>query len=95
MKKLLLKLMLLSLLVAWGAAGCSNQKIDTAKLQGAFQSAPPEVRAQLDQGVAAINAGKFSEALPALQHVLYAAKMNQEQRLALKDAIKKVKAKVK
>ena len=95
MKKFLPKLMLLAVLMAWCAAGCSNQEIDTAKLQGAFQAALPEVRAQLDQGVAAINAGKFSEALPALQHVAYAAKMNKEQRLLLLDAIKKVKAKAK
>ena len=95
MKKFLPKLMLLAALMAWGAVGCSNREIDTAKLQSAFQSAPPEVRAYLDKGVAAIQAGKFTEALPALQHAAYAAKMSQEQRLILNDAIKKVKAKAK
>jgi hypothetical protein len=95
MKRMLLRLMLLAGLMAWGATGCSNQEIDTAKLQSAFQSAPPEVRAYLDKGVAAIQAGKFTEALPALQHAAYAAKMSQEQRLILNDAIKKVKAKAK
>jgi len=95
MKKLLLQFLLLAGLLAWGATGCSNREIDTAKLQTAFQSAAPEVRSYLDQGVAAIHAGKFSEALPALQHVAYAAKMNQEQRLILEDAIKKVKAQAK
>jgi len=95
MKKLLLQFLLLAGLLAWGATGCSNREIDTAKLQTAFQSAAPEVRSYLDQGVAAIHAGKFSEALPALQHVAYAAKMSQEQRLILEDAIKKVKAQAK
>ena len=95
MKKLLLQLLLLAGLMAWGAAGCSKQEIDTAKLQTAFQSATPEVRTYLDQGIAAIQAAKFSEALPALQHVAYAAKMSKEQRLLLEDAIKKVKAKAK
>jgi len=95
MKKLLFQLMLLAGLIAWGAAGCSNQVIDTAKLQSAFQSAPPDVRAYLDTGVAAISAGKFSEALPALQRVAFAAQMTQEQRLILTDTIKKVKAKAK
>jgi hypothetical protein len=95
MKKLLLPLLLLAGLMAWGATGCSNKEIDTAKLQSAFQSATPEVRPWLDQGIAAIKAGKFAEALPALQHVAYAAKMSQEQRLILEDAIKKVKAKAK
>ena len=95
MKKLLLQFLLLAGLMAWGATGCSNQEIDTAKLQTAFQSAAPDARTYLDQGVAAIHTGKFSEALPALQHVAYAAKMSQEQRLLLEDAIKKVKARAK
>ena len=87
--------MLLAGLLAWGAAGCSNHEIDTAKLQSAFQTTTPDAQAWLDQGIAAINAGKFSEALPALQHVAYAAKMSKEQRLILEDAIKKVKARAK
>lgn len=95
MKKLLFQLLLLAGLMAWGAAGCSNQAIDTVKLQSAFQTADPETRAYLDKGVAAISAGKFSDALPALQHVAFAAKMSAEQRLILTDAIKKVKAKAK
>jgi hypothetical protein len=95
MKKLLFQLMLLAGLMAWGAAGCSNQEIDTAKLQTAFQSAPPDVRSFLDTGVAAISAGKFSDALPALQHVAFTAQMTKEQRLVLSDTIKKVEAKAK
>jgi hypothetical protein len=93
MKKLLLRLLLVAGLMAWGGTGCSNREIDIAKLQSAFPSATPEVRAQLDQGIAAINAGRFAEALPALQHVAYEAKMSKEQRLILEDAIRKVKAK--
>jgi hypothetical protein len=65
------------------------------KLQDAFQSATPEVRNYLHQGITAIQDAKFSEALPALQHVAYAAKMSPEQRLILEDAIKKVKARAK
>ena len=95
MKKMLLPLLLLAGLLASGATGCSKQEIDTAKLQTASQSAPPEVRTYLDQGIAAIQAAKFSEALPALQRVAYGAKMSKEQRLLLEDAIKKVKAKAK
>ena len=95
MKRPLLQRLLLAGLLAWGAAGCSNREIDIPKLQTAFQSAAPDVRASLDKGVAAINAGKFSEALPALQHVAFAAKMSKEQRLILTDTIKKVEAKTK
>ena len=53
------------------------------------------MRAYLDTGVAAISAGKFSDALPALQHVAFAATMTKDQRLILTDTIKKVKAKAK
>jgi hypothetical protein len=95
MKKLLFQFMLLAGLMTWGAAGCSNQEIDTAKLQTAFQSAPPEVRSFVDTGVTAISAGKYSDALPVLQHVAFAAQMSKEQRQILTDTIKKVKAKAK
>jgi Cu/Ag efflux protein CusF len=95
MKKLLFQCVLLVGLIAFGATACSNHAIDTAKLQTAFQSAPPDVRADLDKSVAAITAGKFSEALPPLQHVAFAAKMSDQQRLILTDTIKKVKARAK
>jgi hypothetical protein len=95
MKKMLFQLLLFAGLMAWAATGCSDQKIDTAKLQSAFQSAAPDVRAYLDTSVTAISAGKFSEALPALQHVAFAATMTKDQRLILTDTIRKVKAKAK
>jgi len=95
MKKWLFQLVLLAGLMAWGATGCSNHDIDIPKLQTAFQTVEPDVRATLDKGVAAIQAGKYSDALPALQHVAFAAKMTKEQRLILEDAIKKVKARAK
>jgi hypothetical protein len=95
MKKLLLQFVLLASLMAWGATGCAKQEIDIAKLQSTFQEVTPDVRPFLDQGVAAMKAGKFAEALPALQHLAYAAKMTQEQRQVLEDTIKKVKAKAK
>ena len=87
MKKMLLRLLLLAGLMTWGVTGCSNHEVDTAKLQTAFQSQTPEVRAMLDKGVAAIQAAKFSEALTDLQKVAYAAKMDKDQRLILEDAI--------
>jgi hypothetical protein len=53
------------------------------------------VRTYLDKGVAAISAGKYSEALPALRHVAFIATMSKEQHLILSDTIKKVEAKSK
>jgi len=95
MKNFLRPIWLLAVILAWGVVGCSNEKIDTAKLRGAFPEPRPEVQTNLDKGIAAIDAGNFAEALPALQRVAFAAKMNQGQRTILEDAIKKVKAKVK
>jgi hypothetical protein len=95
MKKLFFQLMLIAGLIGLGTTGCSNKEIDTAKLQTAFQSADSEVRGYLDNGVAAINAGKFADALPELRHVAFVAKMSKEQRLILSDTIKKVEAKAK
>ena len=95
MKKILMPLLLLTGLMAFGVTGCSNKEIDTVKLRSVFQDVAPEARTYLDTGIADIQAGKFTEALPALQHVAYAAKMNKDQRLLLEDAIKKVKARAK
>jgi hypothetical protein len=95
MKKLLCAFSLFATLAVWGPLGCSNGNVDTAKLQSAFPSAVPEVQTNLDKGIAAINCGNFTAALPALQRVAYAAKMTPDQRAIIEDAIKKVKAKVK
>ena len=95
MKKLLSASLLFTALVVWGPMGCSNGNVDTAKLQSAFPAALPDVQTNLDKGIAAITSGNYAAALPALQRVAYAAKMNADQRAVLEDAIKKVKAKAK
>jgi len=79
----------------WGATGCSNHEVDIVKLQNAFQSAEGGIRAEVDEGVADIQATNYPAALRVLQHVAFAAKLNKEQRPILLDSIKKVRAKFK
>jgi hypothetical protein len=81
-------------LMVWGATGCSNREVDTAKLQAAFQSSDPGIRAELDKGIAALTVSNYSAALGPLNKVAYAAKLTKDQRLILEDSIKKVKAKM-
>lgn len=95
MKKLLILLTVVVGLMVWGATGCSNREVDTAKLQSAFQTADPGIRDAVGKSVAAIAVSNYSGALPGLQRVAYAAKLTQEQRLVLEDSIKKVKARIK
>jgi hypothetical protein len=95
MKKLLqLPLPVVAGLMLWGATGCSNREIDTVKLQSAFQSADPAIRAELDKGIAAITISNYSQALPVFRHVAYAAKLTKDQRVILEDSIKKLRARV-
>ena len=73
--------------------GCSDQTIHVDKLQSAFQSTPPETRAQLDIAVADINANNFAAALPVLQKVAFSTRMSKEQREILEDTVRKVRTK--
>jgi hypothetical protein len=94
-KKLPLPLLLAAGLMVWGAAGCTNREVDTAKLQSAFQTADQGIRTEVDQGIADIKAGNYSAASDVLQHVAFAGKLTKEQRLILQDSMKKVRAKIK
>ncbi len=87
--------LLLTGLLVWGLAGCSNGEVDTAKLQAAFQSADPATRAEVDEGVADIKAGGYPAALKVLQHAAFAGKLTKDQGVILKDSIKKVRDRIK
>jgi hypothetical protein len=78
-----------------GPGGCSNREVDTGKLQSAFQSAEPAIRAEVDSSVKDIKAGDYSGALGVMQHVAFAGKLTADQRLILQDSIKKVRARIK
>ena len=93
--KLLLPIVAGAGLILWAGTGCSNREVDIPKLQSAFQSAEPGIRAELDQGIADIKSGDNPAALKVLQHLAFAAKLTKEQRPILLDTIKKIKARIK
>jgi hypothetical protein len=96
MKKLLLApLPVLVGLMLWGGTGCSNHEVDTVKLKSAFQSADPDVRTEVDKGIADITAGNYSEALTLFKHVGHTPKLTKEQNLIVLDSVKKLQTKVK
>jgi len=65
------------------ACGASSSKVDTAKLQQAFQSAPAELKSEIDKAVAAIKAGNLAEAATPFKAAAKKGGLTQEQ----KDAI--------
>lgn len=74
-------------------AGCSNN-IDTAKVRAAFQSIPADQKTELEQGLAAIDAGKYKDALMPLRKVAYGAKLDKDQTDLLAKTIEKVRKKI-
>ncbi len=89
------KLRFIAVIALLALAGCGPPKVDTAALQGAFQSAPDEIKAELDKGITAINGTNFAAALPPLQKVAYGMKMTKEQRAVMEDTIARVRAHIK
>jgi hypothetical protein len=93
MKKRLILLLTLAGMACLGAAGCSEKKIDTAQVRTAFTSLTGEARKDLDDGLAAIDQSNYVAAVKPLQKVEFLVKMDQNQRLLLKDTLAKVEAK--
>jgi hypothetical protein len=85
---------LLCCALALAAVACADHAMHLDKLQAAFASAQPETKAQLDTAIADINKTNFTDALPILQKIAFATKMNHEQRDILEDTIRKVRQKM-
>jgi len=94
MKKRLFTLVAVACLACLTLAGCSNPNVDTAKVRAALQSIAPEQKAQLELALAAIDAGKYSEAYPPLRKVAYGAKLDKSQRKIIESTLAKVRAKI-
>jgi|HubBroStandDraft_1064217.scaffolds.fasta_scaffold380933_2 hypothetical protein len=93
MKKRLILLLTMTGMAWLAAAGCSEKKIDTAQVRAAFTSLTGEARKDLDDGLAAIDQSNYVAAVKPLQKVEFLVKMDQNQRLLLKDTLAKVEAK--
>jgi hypothetical protein len=84
---------ILTALVCIAAIGCSNTKIDTAKVRAAFPSIQGDAGVQLERGLAAIDASDYAAAVKPLEKATYELKMDKKQREILEDALKKCRAK--
>jgi len=93
MKKRIISFVILTGLVCLAAIGCSNSKIDTAKVRAAFPSLDGDAKAQLEHGLVAIDAGNYVAAVKPLEKLSYEIKMDKKQRKILEDTLKKARAK--
>jgi hypothetical protein len=94
MKKRLFTLVAVACVAFLALVGCSNPNVDTAKVRAALQSIGETQKAQLEMALSAIDAGKFSDALPPLRSVAYGAKLDKKQRKIIEDTLAKVRAKI-
>lgn len=82
-------------LMCWGAAGCSNKNIDTAKVRAAFAQESPDLKGLLDKGLSAIDSGNYQAAVKPLQVIAYRYKLTPAERKVLVDTLNKTVAKAK
>ncbi len=94
MKRLFFRSLLAGALALGGLVGCSDRQMHLDKLQSAFESAPPNSKAEVAMAVADINATNYPAALSVLQKVAFATKMTGEQRKIMEDTLRKVRDKL-
>ena len=94
MKKRLLKFLAVAGLVALTVVGCTNTTIDPAKVRAACASVDPSQKAKLEQGLKAIEAGKYNDALLPLREFAFGAKLDKSQVEIINDTIAKVRIKI-
>ena len=90
MKKLLITFAAMVALALLATTGCSNNKIDTAKVRAAMQSLGQQDKAQLEVALTAIDAGKYKDALLPLRKIVIGTKLDKTQNKIIKDTIEKV-----
>lgn len=74
--------------LACALMGCGGGgKVDTAKLQAAFQGAPAETKGDIDQAAQAIRSGDYGKAAPILKKVIKAGSLSQPQKDAVAETV--------
>jgi hypothetical protein len=81
------------LLLTVAISGCSDKSIDTGKVRAAFSSLTPDLKAELEQGLTAIDTSNYAAAIKPLEKVGYGAKMDKAQSALLKATLKKARQK--
>jgi hypothetical protein len=95
MKKRLFTLVAVASLAFLTLLGCSNSKIDTAKVRAALQPAlDGGQNEQLDLALSDIDAGKYKDAVLPLRKLAFGAKFDKDQSKLLKDTLNKVQIKI-
>ena len=80
-------ILITALTVGWLAIGCAEKiKVETAKLEQSFQSAPA-MKADADKAAAAIKTGDYAGAVASLKKVVAAGALTPEQKDAVVTAI--------
>lgn len=89
MKKLLLSLAVAAGLLSFGSGCSSSTKLDTAYVETTFQTAKPEVKAEVQKVVDSAKAMKYAEALAGLQAIMgnekFAPTLTPDEEAALLD----------
>src|SRR6185503_17506885 len=82
----------IGLLALWLGAGCSKkQEVDTKKLETSFSSSSePVARSEADKAIAAIKKQDWPAATASLQRLAASAKLTDEQKNSVKDALEQV-----
>lgn len=81
------------LLLAAGAAGCSNNNIDTAKVRAAFAGEPQGARALVDSSMHEVEISNYSAALGPLRELGFKYKLSGGERKILADTVHKIRVK--
>jgi hypothetical protein len=94
MKKRLFTFVAVASLAFLTLVGCSNSNIDTAKVRAALQSIDAAQKEQLEMALAAIDAGKYKDALLPLRKIGLGTKLDKDQNKIVRDTLSKVQIKI-
>jgi hypothetical protein len=92
MKKRMIQIFALAGLIAAVALGCTKPKIDTAKVRAAFPSLAADAKANLEEGLTAIDQSNYVAAIKPLKKIALTVKLDKDQRVILEDTIAKAEA---
>jgi hypothetical protein len=93
MKKRLILIFAMTGLAWLAVVGCSDNKIDTAKVRGAFPSLSGDAKDDLELALKAIDQSNYVAAVRPLKVLAIKVKMDKNQSLILEDTLAKAQAK--
>lgn len=76
-----------------GGSGATAQAIDTTALSSQFATAEGAVKTAVDEAVAAVNTGRYSDAVTSLQKLASDTSLTARQKTAVSSLLESLKAK--